>query len=390
MSSPDTRNIIFVHPAIQDYRTELFDLLSSRLDVQFVFLGFVDHNRAHLPTTNIRRWSILDDSSLGPYRQGVSGKLLGLAASGDYDIWIGSILNSFATHWTWPIVKARRRKFLLWAEDWWWPAGLEGYLSKLYGRRVIRGADGFIVAGSRARAFFLANGARPEQIEVATNACRLLSPPDPCQVALLRTRWHAENRFVFLYLNRIVDYKGLDVLLRAFPAVSAAVRNALLIVVGDGPQREANQQLAANLELDNVRFVGQVERMEVAAAYAVADVYVHPASWGSGRVKAEAWGFTVNEAMSLGRPVLATTSVAASDDLIEEGVTGRIVAAGNEQALAAAMIDLAHDPALRAMGIQAARRMRDRFTPYHQFLGFSAAIARAAGAVPAPSSAADR
>jgi glycosyltransferase involved in cell wall biosynthesis len=85
------------------------------------------------------------------------------------------------------------------------------------------------------------------------------------------------------------------------------------------------------------------------------DIFVHP-SW------AEAFPYVILEAMSLGRPILAT-NVGGVDEAIVTGESGVLVAARDEGALATALIDLLDDPTRRAqLGEMALRRLCQRFT----------------------------
>jgi glycosyltransferase involved in cell wall biosynthesis len=292
-------------------------------------------------------------------------------------VWISSILHWFPTHAAFPLVKLRRKKFLLWTEDWWWPGGPSGALSRPYTRLIIRGTDHFIAAGSRTRDFLVANGVAPHRVTVATNATNDLaaSTIDPVVQADLRRRFRPPGtRFVFLYLNRIVPYKGLGALLRAFKSVETRAPGVRLLVCGDGPELPSARELKQSLQLDRVEFVGSVPPAMVPAYYNLADAYVHPAVFAEGRVRAEAWGFTVNEAMSMSRPVIATDAVAAAYDLVEDGVTGFRVRAADEEQLAARMVELAQDPErARAMGVEARKRI-ELVTPATQAEGFGRAL----------------
>jgi len=53
----------------------------------------------------------------------------------------------------------------------------------------------------------------------------------------------------------------------------------------------------------------------------------------------EPWGVVVNEALACGTPVVATTAVGAAEDLIRDGVDGRIVPVGDVRALASALAE---------------------------------------------------
>ena len=73
---------------------------------------------------------------------------------------------------------------------------------------------------------------------------------------------------------------------------------------------------------------------EVGSFYSAADLFVLPAQFVDDLpIGYEAWGFTVNEAMAMGLPVIASTAVGSAYDLIRDGVTGWIFEAGDVEAL---------------------------------------------------------
>ena len=100
----------------------------------------------------------------------------------------------------------------------------------------------------------------------------------------------------FLFIGRLVDWKALDLVLHALQQVPAAT----LDVVGDGAMRDAWQQLATALGIaQRVRFLGWQTQAECAALLATATALVLPSLFECG-------GAVVLEAMSVGRPVIAT------------------------------------------------------------------------------------
>ena len=162
-------------------------------------------------------------------------------------------------------------------------------------------------------------------------------------------------------LGRLSSEKGVEILLRAWALVcrEAADRASgeaaaqppprpSLEVIGDGPEREALENLARELGLsERVRFAGSLPRAEALAALSSASLLVFPSLWY------EQFAVAPLEAMALGVPVLAS-DVARAGTIVEDGATGRFFRAGDPAALAAALRGLLADPAaLRRMGAAA-------------------------------------
>ena len=145
---------------------------------------------------------------------------------------------------------------------------------------------------------------------------------------------------LILVIGRLVEKKGIDVLLRAVVAVPAAT----VRVIGDGPCRAELTELATELGVaDRVEFVGRRSRTEVLAGLAEAAIVALPS-----RVARD--GDTDGVPVVLGEAVAAGVPVVASDagglaEHVQDGVNGRLVPAGSVDRLAAALRDLIADPA---------------------------------------------
>jgi glycosyltransferase involved in cell wall biosynthesis len=133
---------------------------------------------------------------------------------------------------------------------------------------------------------------------------------------------------------RLAPEKGHPTLLDAWPQVLQQVPNAYLLIVGEGGQREALEQQAAERRIAHrVVFTGR--RDDVPAVTAALDVAVLPSY-------REAQGLTVLEAMALGRPVVAS-NVGGIPEMIDDGISGLLVPPHDAPALAAAISRLLLD-----------------------------------------------
>src|SRR5439155_17141973 len=91
-----------------------------------------------------------------------------------------------------------------------------------------------------------------------------------------------------LYVGRLDDEKGVDLLLRAAVSLPATVA-----VVGKGPEEHALREIATS----NVRFEGWVPRDGLPRWYAAADIFVLPS-------RSDQWGMVLNEAAAAGLPLV--------------------------------------------------------------------------------------
>ena len=139
------------------------------------------------------------------------------------------------------------------------------------------------------------------------------------------------ERFIYGTVGRLHHLKGIDLLLRAFKVVSACSEQALLLIVGSGPEEHALKALARELGLeDRVVFTGY--REDVYNLFQVMDVFVLASRW-------EGLPMVLMEAMSRSLPVVAT-DVGGVRELVRPGETGLLVNSGDVAELAEKMIFL--------------------------------------------------
>jgi glycosyltransferase involved in cell wall biosynthesis len=131
----------------------------------------------------------------------------------------------------------------------------------------------------------------------------------------------------FVYCGRLAREKGLELLLNAFARLGIEYPSATLRVVGDGPMRDALQDLATSLHLTHaVTFVGWRTPVEVGNELSKAWAMVVPSLW------AEPLGLVAIEAIIRGVPVIASREGGLAET-VEPGRTGLLFSNGNEDAL---------------------------------------------------------
>lgn len=140
-----------------------------------------------------------------------------------------------------------------------------------------------------------------------------------------------------LSLCELTPRKNVEMLLHAWKTVETrrSIERELLIA-GDGPQREALERLADQLELSTVSFVGYVPESEKLELFKEAFCYVLP-------TRMEGFGLTNLEAMASGC-VVVSTDVPGVRDYIIDGENGYTVASDNKQALAERLVNVLDAP----------------------------------------------
>ncbi|MGW1839295.1 glycosyltransferase family 4 protein [Streptomyces sp. NPDC002067] len=169
----------------------------------------------------------------------------------------------------------------------------------------------------------------------------------------IRARLGLTDRPVVVCVSRLVPRKGQDTLIEAMPAITAAVPDAVLLIVGGGPYEKELRALAARTGVaGSVRFTGAVPWAELPAHYGAGDVFAMPCRTRRGGLDVEGLGIVYLEASATGLPVVAGDSGGAPDAVLD-GETGWVVPGGSPRATAERVVALLEDPELR-------RRMGER------------------------------
>ncbi len=120
---------------------------------------------------------------------------------------------------------------------------------------------------------------------------------------------------VVLYAGKFLPAKQPRELLEAF--LSLPSRDAALVFVGEGPEKDALLALAHRAPPGRVHFLPFANQSEMPSRYLLGDLFALPS-----RGLYETWGLAVNEAMHLGRPALVSDRVGCQRDLVTDNETG--------------------------------------------------------------------
>lgn len=212
--------------------------------------------------------------------------------------------------------------------------------------RAIRAADGVLtLGGTMAERVRQLAGDPTLPIRLVPNAVggAFEREPGGRKAAREQTGLPAE-RFLVGTVTSVVDYEGLDDLLRAVARARHEVPAILAVIVGDGVARPGLEQLARQLGLgDHVRFTGRVARAEAVGYIRALDVFAIPRKDRS--VTRTVTPLKPVEAMACATPVVAS-DLPALRETVRHEVTGLLTRPEDPQALSRALVALAADPGL--------------------------------------------
>lgn len=212
-------------------------------------------------------------------------------------------------------------------DDAWGATDHSGGLTRLVKRSIHRGVDGaFIPATSHLR-YFESLGFPATRVAIGVNAVDNGYFRERSQIGC----GERGSTPYFLFVGRLLERKGIDVLLAAYSAVVDVVGPSAphLVIVGTGPEEERVRAEAK--KMPNVEFAGTRAPGELAPLMHDSVAVVVPS-------KEDQWALVVNEAMASGGCVIVSSRAGAST-LIDDSVNGWICRAGDASSLRDRMLE---------------------------------------------------
>lgn len=204
-------------------------------------------------------------------------------------------------------------------------------------------------------------GVPGRRVTVVYNGIEKLQEPSVESVQRLRQDLDFPGERVCLMLARLHEEKGHRVLFQALPSIVGRVGSLAVLLAGDGPDRVLLEAEVRRLGLQSiVRFLGR--RDDVAQLIVLSSVVVLPSL-------AESFGFAALEAMSLGRPVVASSLGGIAEVVSDCGVLTR---PGDAESLADGVCGVLNEPErARTLG-EAGRRRATLFSADRMVRGYEA------------------
>ena len=168
--------------------------------------------------------------------------------------------------------------------------------------------------------------------------------PDPAAREEIRARHGLGDRPTVVCVSRMVPRKGQDMLILAMPKIRELVPDAVLLLVGGGPNKHRMRALADSTGVgEHVVITGSVPFDELPAHYVAGDVFAMPCRTRGGGLDVEALGLVFLEASASGLPVVVGDS-GGSPETVREGETGHVVSGRDLDGIAKAVGGLLADP----------------------------------------------
>ena len=358
--------LVIVTEIIAPYRIPVFNALAARKEID-LHLVFLSENDATL-----RQWRVYKDEIKFQFEVLPSWR----HRFGRYNVLLNrgvlSVLNrirpdvvlcggySYLASWEsagW--ARVHRVPLLLWSESTALDRRRRYRTVEFMKKRFLNLCRAFVVPGKSALHYLQDLGIPDNRIFTAPNAVdselfAALAAHASREEFKVRARRCLPLRY-FLYVGRFVRAKGVFDLVEAYAQLDDEIRAKVgLVFVGDGADRSVLIKQASGITAGTILFPGFVQREGLPEFYALADALIFP-------THTDTWGLVVNEAMSCGLPIIATSVAGCVADLVQDSSNGFVVPPQDPSRLGAAMARLACDSELR---IEMGSRSRERVEAY--------------------------
>jgi len=373
------RRLIVITEIISPYRIPLFNCLAENASVDLHVIFLAENDPA------LRQWKIYKDEirfryevlpswrrRFGPFNVLLNAKVGHALRLASPEVILCGGYNYFAS-WQ-ALVWARRRNvpFLLWSESNKYDVRRGSAVVEMLKAEFLRSCTGFAVPGRAAEEYLRVQGIRSDRIFFAPNAVdndlfSSLALHARHDMAGTRRDLDLPARYI-LFVGRLVREKGIFELLNAYADLAQDLRRQLaLVFVGDGPARGELQKKASAVTPGTVKFQGFVQRDQLPAYYALAEMFVLP-------TYTDTWGLVVNEAMACAVPVIVSRVAGCAADLIRESENGLLVEPKGVSSLRSAISKLATQPDLCAKMGAKARQVIAQYSPQAWSMAIADAI----------------
>jgi glycosyltransferase involved in cell wall biosynthesis len=210
-----------------------------------------------------------------------------------------------------------------------------GFNRALYGKAAALVGVSSVIAGVMEKTF----GVKAQTIHSASSGMKI----DQDKVAQIRKEW--AGSFVVGHAGALVDrHKGQSTLIKAAAELAGKIPNLKVVFLGKGPDLAALRKQAEGLPVEFLGF-----KDDVANYISCMDVFAFPSN-------NEGLGSVILDAMACGVPVVAS-NVGGIPDLVHDGKSGILIEKGDSAALAAAILRIRDDAALREALAQGGRNV---------------------------------
>lgn len=212
----------------------------------------------------------------------------------------------------------------------------QSFLRTFERKLLIKRAKGFIAYGSLAKEKFIELGASPHKVKAVGNTVDTSFFERETQKK--RADMIASDKKYLTYIGYLTERKRVEELIPVMLELSKLRADFILEIIGDGANRKSLENLVRKNDLEeHIKFYGFQQKEQLPNFLARSNCFLFQTSF-------DIWGLVLNEAMAAGVPCLSSVYAGATEDLIEDGITGFKVNFANSNKVAIRINEMLNNP----------------------------------------------
>ena len=260
---------------------------------------------------------------------------------------------SFATMKIWGCSFFKKTNYFIWSGS--IQRKRENTFRMLQRKFLIKRAKGCIAYGSLAKINFELLGAEPSAViaignTVDTNFFER-------ETARIKEHLPRTEKKYLTYVGYLTSRKNVRVLIDVVKDLSEIRKDFVLEIIGDGEERQALEEMVEALNLkEHILFHGFRQKEELPQFLARSNAFLFQTDF-------DIWGLVLNEAMAAGIPCLSSINAGATEDLIQDGITGfKVNFAESKKAAEKINWMLNHPKEMKELGKRASEFIRENYS----------------------------
>ena len=361
--------IAFIHSALAFYRIPLFNALSRKFGVEYFF-----QTKLGSPEELLRfKFKVLKGiplPNLPDYK--IPPKLFFHLIKGRFSMFIGAGAAQLDTMIAFFVAKLLSKPFILWNVLWFYNSSIISRIRYPVWRYIVLNSDALILPGKKSKEFHLALGVNENRIFLSPNTSELKARDLKAEsvTRLKKSLGYKNENTIVLCFTRISPEKGLEYLIESYKFIDNDSVKILVATTIPPEKKYFNElyDLAKTTSRDNIK-LKVFQQSQKSILFQLCDIFVLPSIWRKD-VGPDMWGMVLNEALSVGKPLIATTSVGGAFDMIVPGKNGYIVKSRDSKQLGMSINKIINSGNLEKMGRFSRALQEKRFRLKHEVNGF--------------------
>lgn len=297
--------ILYITNIPSPYRVEFFNKLADKCELKVIFdsMSAKDRSNDWFNNDSIKfKYSVIKSGHVFKLYKELTKK---------YDLIIVGGYSTINGLLSIEILKFKKIKFMINADGGF--IAKDNFIIKKLKTHFISSANYYLSTSKGTNEYLTYYGAKSENILIYpfTSLSKediLKNPIKYSEKKKLRKNTKYDCDKLFVSVGQFITRKGFDILIKSFS--NANIKNSKLLIIGGGPLKDEYLKYIDENNIKNIYIIDFLKKEDLIKVYKYSDIFVLP-------TREDIWGLVINEAMSMGLPVISTNQCLAAKELLD-------------------------------------------------------------------------